>query len=336
VATPPYVRFFAGAPIRLEDGSTPGALWVAGLEPRAHDRVLAARLQDLADFVADEWTRVKARRASKAYERTMGAIINAMPLSMVLTDRDVRLLYASPPWIKARGLEGKPVIGKTLYELRPDMFEQWRDGIGHCLKGHTHSIDRLQIPAADGGTGWVKVELAPWYDHDGGVGGLIITSYDITHIVEALERTERSEERLKLALEIADLYVYEMDFVRRELIKVGDETVFFDRDFNYYDLARDIWCTTDERDLPSVQAQWALHEQTGVPYQPEYRVRRQDGAEVWTSGTAKLIADEQGRPVRLVGALRNITARKAAEQALVTPRTRQRRPTGPRAPSWPR
>ena len=28
---PPYLRFFAGAPIRLEDGSTPGVFWVAGL-----------------------------------------------------------------------------------------------------------------------------------------------------------------------------------------------------------------------------------------------------------------------------------------------------------------
>src|SRR5690348_15671754 len=35
VATAPFVRFFAAAPIRLEDGSTPGALWVAALAPRA-------------------------------------------------------------------------------------------------------------------------------------------------------------------------------------------------------------------------------------------------------------------------------------------------------------
>ena len=312
-----HVRFYAGAPIRLEDGSTPGALWVAGLEPRAFDRTLAARLQDLADFVADEWTRVKAKRASAGYERTMGAIVDAMPLSMVLTDRDVRLLYASPPWIKARGLSGKPVIGKTLFELRPEMFEQWREGITHCLKGHTHSVERLQIPLPGGKTGWVKVELAPWYDHDGAVGGLIITSYDISHIVEALERTERSEERLRLALEIADLYVYEMDYVRGELIKVGDETTFFDRDFSYEELTKDIWCTMDPRDIADVQAQWAHHEKTGAPYQPEYRVLRNDGAEVWTSGTAKLITDETGQPIRLVGALRNITARKAAERALV-------------------
>jgi signal transduction histidine kinase/ActR/RegA family two-component response regulator len=120
-----------------------------------------------------------------------------------------------------------------------------------------------------------------------------------------------------MALELADIYVYEMDFVRRELIKVGDETVFFDRDYGYEELARDIWCTTDARDLPGVQAQWAHHEKTGAPYQPEYRSHRTDGREVWTSGTAKLITDEDGRPIRLVGALRDITARRNAESALV-------------------
>ena len=72
VVNPPYVRFLAGAPIRLEDGSNPGALYVVGLEPRALDTCLAKRLQDLADFVADEWTRVNATRA-RAGAGTAGA-----------------------------------------------------------------------------------------------------------------------------------------------------------------------------------------------------------------------------------------------------------------------
>ncbi|WP_293677609.1 ATP-binding protein [uncultured Phenylobacterium sp.] len=317
VATPPYARFFAGAPIRLEDGSTPGALWVGGREPRAFDRTLAARLQDLADFVADEWTRVKARRASMGYERTMEAIVKAMPLSMVLTDCEARLLYASPPWLAARGLSGQPVVGQTLYELRPDMFEQWRSGITRCLEGHSLSIERLQVPTLDGGTSWVKVELAPWYEHDGAVGGLIITSYDITYIVEALERAERSEDRLKLALEVADLYVYEMDYVRNELIEVGDPATVFDRPVTYEELGKDIWSRVDPRDRPNVMALWDHCRATGAPYQPEYRIQRNDGKEVWTFNTSKLIASDDGKPIRLVGALRNITARRAAEQALV-------------------
>jgi PAS domain S-box-containing protein len=317
VTGPPYVQFLAGAPIRLEDDSTAGVLWVAGLEPRPRDHALAGRLQDLADFVADEWARVAARQASVGYDRTMEAIVNAMPLSMVLLDRKVRVLYASPPWIEGRGLKDQPVIGKTLFELRPDMFEPWREGIAHCMQGNTHEVERLQIPLGGGRTGWVKVVLAPWYDQVGQVGGLIITSYDITRLIEALEQSKRSEERLRLAIELADLYVYELDYVRRELVKVGDEGVFFDRVNAYEELVADIWSTIDPRDLPAVQAQWAEHEAHGTPYEPEYRVIRNDGKEVWTAGTAQLILNEEGKPVRLVGALRNITARRASELALV-------------------
>jgi PAS domain S-box-containing protein len=317
VAGPPYVRFFAGAPIRLADGTTPGALWVAGLEPRPHDPVLLRRLQDLADFAADEWIRANAANARAGFQQTMTAIVDAMPVSMVLTDREARLLYASPPWIQARGLEGQEVIGKTLFELRPDMFELWRPGIEHCLLGNERSVERLQIPKAGGGTEWVRVQLKPWFEADGAVGGLIITSYEITRLMEALERSERSEERLRVAMQLAELHVYEMDYARRELVKVGAEDTFFDTPKTYQELAADIWATIDPRDRPVVQEMWERHERLGESYRPQYRVVRGDGAEVWVSGTAKVIADEEGRPVRLVGALRNITAQKASELALV-------------------
>ncbi|ODT86562.1 ATP-binding protein [Phenylobacterium sp. SCN 70-31] len=314
----PGPLFYAGAPIRLEDDTTPGALWVAGPGARAYDPALARRLQDLADFAADEWTRAQAARVKAGSERTVSAIVDSMPVAMVLTDRDMRLLYASPQWVKARGLEGREVIGKTLFELRPDMFDQWRDGLAWCLEGHRHSIERLQIPATDGGKAWLRLELTPWRDHRGEVGGLIISSYDITELVEGLERAERSEERLKLVLEISDLHVYEMDYVRQELIKVGAEDTFFERPMTYADMAEDIYRGIDRRDVGGVKAAWQRHMREGAPYRPEHRIARSDGQEIWASGVARLIADETGRPVRLVGALRNITAQKAAERALVT------------------
>ena len=313
----PFVRFYCGAPIRLSDGTTPGSLWVAGTAPRAYDRSLANRLQDLADFVADEWVRAEAVRTQDDFQRTMTAMVNAMPVAMVLTDRDARILYASPVWIKARGLQGQEIIGKTLYELRPDIFDSWRAGIDRCLTGQAHSVDRVQIPKLEGGFEWVRVELAPWYEGDGAVGGLILSSYSITQVVEALERTERSEERLKLAMEIADLHVYEMDYVNRELVKVGAEDTFFDAPKTYAELAADIWSNIDPRDLPDAMAAWERHQISGEPYRPEYRVARKDGKEVWAVGAAELISDAEGRPLRLIGALRNVTAQKAAEKALL-------------------
>lgn len=311
------VRFFAGAPIRLEDGTTPGALWVAGLEPRARDENLARGLLDLADFVADEWTRVRAREARESYEQAVSAIVNAMPVAMVLLDKDYNLAYASPPWIEARGLEGEQVVGRNFFELRPDMFERWRPALDHCMSGNEYNIERLRLPRMGGGSQWARVQLGPWRDQAGNVAGLIITWYDITQIVEALESSERSEDRLKVALQLAELHVFEMDYVQRELIKVGASDTFFETPKTFEELERDVWATVDPRDRGWLLEMWRRHLEHGEHYRPEYRVARSDGREVWVAGTTKLISDEDGNPVRLVGALRNITQQKAAERALV-------------------
>src|ERR1700761_1600916 len=69
VAGPLHRRFYAGVPIRIADGSTPGVLCVVGPTPQAFNAVKASRLQDLADFVADDWARASAARASSLAEK---------------------------------------------------------------------------------------------------------------------------------------------------------------------------------------------------------------------------------------------------------------------------
>jgi signal transduction histidine kinase len=71
VTGPPYLRFLVAVPIRLKDGSTPGVLSISGLEPHAYDKSKAARLRDIADFVADEWSRVQAEVAREEVARAL-------------------------------------------------------------------------------------------------------------------------------------------------------------------------------------------------------------------------------------------------------------------------
>ena len=133
----------------------------------------------------------------------------------------------------------------------------------------------------------------------------------------ALERTRRSEQRLELALEIADVHVYEVDYVQRELIKAGAEDTFFTTPKTYDELQRDIYAAIDPRDRPRVEAAWLRHIEDGAPFHPEYRVVRADDKEVWVSAANKLITDPSGRPLRLIGALQDISAPKASERALL-------------------
>lgn len=132
----------------------------------------------------------------------------------------------------------------------------------------------------------------------------------------ALERTAQSEERLSLAMGMAGLHIFELDYARGELVKAGAEDTFFSEPKTFQELADDIYVTVDPRDREVVAEAWRRYQKEGEPFEPEYRIARRDGVEVWATGRVKLLRDAEGRPLRLVGALQDITARKQAEQAL--------------------
>ena len=145
----------------------------------------------------------------------------------------------------------------------------------------------------------------------------MITANDVAELKAALAAAERSEERLNMALTLADVHVWELDYGRRTLFKAGAEDTFFERPLTYDDLHRDIYATIDPRDQPMVKEAWRRHVEEGEPYRPRYRVARNDGKEVWVEGVLELFTDETGRPRRMVGAIRNVTLAHQAEQRLV-------------------
>jgi PAS domain S-box-containing protein len=319
----PRLRHLAAAPVRLPDGSAPGALCVGGRQPRIFEPGLAARLQDLADLVADEWSRVQSKRAEAASTReslatrqVLGTIIGNAPTSLLMLDRDLRILAASRRWLASRELRARDAIGRRLVEVMPQA-RSWTRSLERCLSGETIESDRGRVDAPDGSPTWWRTQLSPWRRASGEVGGVLISSHEITDMIEALERGARSEERLRLALEIADVHVWEVDNERRELIKVGAEDTVFDKPTTYRELAGDIWSTVDPRDRPAAKAEWRSHMATGAPFRPEYRVVRADGREVWVSSAVRVIRNDDNQVIRIVGAMQNITERKLAENALV-------------------
>ena len=324
VVGPPFLRLCVVAPICLADGSTPGALCIYGLTPQALDETKAARLSDLADFVADEWARAQAAHTQRRTVRdlqiahgTFQAVVEAVPISLVLTDLDLRVRGASRVWAQNHELVGQAVEGRSLYELAPDLYEPWRPIFARCLAGENERGRRVKAVRPSGRVMWMQIEVTPWRDAGGEVAGLAIAANEVSELVEMLDRTERSQERLNLALALADLHVWEMDYGRRELIQAGADQTFFVEPMTYEKLFRDIYVTIDPRDRAAVEEAWRLHIEEGAPYRPEYRVARSDGREIWVEGATKVFADDRGRPLRMVGAMQNITNRKLAERELV-------------------
>jgi PAS domain S-box-containing protein len=132
----------------------------------------------------------------------------------------------------------------------------------------------------------------------------------------ALERSEAVERRLRIAVEIVDLYVFEADYQTRTFTGSGAESEVFGQLYGGDDFWKDPFRNVFAEDLAGVKAAWASYLAGEGPYRIEHRANGPDGRVLWISAFAELVRDESGRPLALIGALRNITDRKRSELEL--------------------
>jgi PAS domain S-box-containing protein len=322
-------RLYVGAPIRMADGRLLGVLTIAGKDPQPKDERIARRVKDLADLIADGWERTGARTAqaraeaeAAAAKATVAAIALSAPMALAMTDRDLRILQASPRWIEERGLQGVEVVGRVIYDLFPGSRERWSEAFERAMTGETVRGDRVRLTLPNGRQSWIRSEHTPWRGADGEVGGLLLMSVEITDMVEALEAAERARQRLQLALEIGETRVWEMDFTKRAYVESGaPSTVDHDPNPRFDELEDDgIWKIVHPHDRPDAMALWERYLETGEPFRTTFRMLQMDGPHRWMQSAVEAIRDPAGEMVRVIGVLRDIDKQKRAELALAKAR----------------
>jgi signal transduction histidine kinase/CheY-like chemotaxis protein len=138
----------------------------------------------------------------------------------------------------------------------------------------------------------------------------------LARMTAALARSEAVERRLQVAVEIADFYVFEADYVRRTFTGTGAEPEIFDQLYGGEGFWVDPFRNVFPDDLPRIQAAWANYLAGKAPYKVEHRAIGFDGTVLWVTASAELLRDETGRPRALIGSLRNITEHKRGELRL--------------------
>ena len=325
-----HARFWSGAPVRLSDGATIGVLTVMSHAPRPYDKMLAERLQDLADGLADECERARAAetaaqrgRELRAARKVMSAFVESVPIESVMTDRDLRVLTATPRWLETLGLTEAEAVGRTLSEVAPEAFLYFKDQFERCLAGEVVRDPRVRVVAGDNPK-WMNLEMTPWRDETGEIAGVISAAHDVTETVQAIRSLERTQQRLQLATELANLQVYDVDYRRRSIVSAG-KALFPPNEAEGKAVADAVFSGgtgrfVDPRDRDRVaEASRGFHE-AGAPYEIEYRVLRDTGEEFWIAEVMHAFRDEGGVIRRVIGAMQNVTARKQAEQALIQAR----------------
>lgn len=135
------------------------------------------------------------------------------------------------------------------------------------------------------------------------------------HNARLLEELRNSEERFRIAAECASDIVYDWDLQRDHVDYFGPVAERAREQGSLLVGTRQkYWEVIHPEDRERVRAAITKHFETGEPFSEEYRIFGEKGAILNVADRATAIRNPQGKPVRLIGAVSDITVRKRAEQ----------------------
>ena len=226
----------------------------------------------------------------------------------------MRYLAASDYWLSQHWISDRHIIGRSHYDVVPEIPERWKVVHQRGLAGEFIREEEDAFERGDGSIQYLRWEVRPWRTADGVIGGIIITTEDVTARVVAERALEQSQADLKRAQAIGRIGSWKVNLRTSELV-VSEET------YQLLRLSRgmqldysNVLSIIHPEDAARVDATWKACLK-GEPYDIEYRVLVGQRAR-WVHDRAEVDFDEDGTPLRAFGTLQDITDRKQAEIAL--------------------
>ena len=177
----------------------------------------------------------------------------------------------------------------------------------------------------DGSEHWYAANGEPVLDNGGRFKGYRGTGKDVTERVVAERERQRaavalarSEERFQLVSQASNDGIWDWDLVT--------DTAYYSARFkqllgypesDYHKLRPSFEARLHPADRIAAGAALKEHLQNQVPYDVEYRAWIEAGEYRWFHATGQATWDTQGTAIRFTGAMRDITARKTAEQEVL-------------------
>src|SRR5271167_4590855 len=102
-----------------------------------------------------------AARLGAPIEAVAAFVANA-PISVLMTDAELRFVKASPIWLKNFGLDEALLVGHTLYEMAPEFRDSFANLHRRCIAGETVSVEAERILTRSGQHHWIARDAGPW------------------------------------------------------------------------------------------------------------------------------------------------------------------------------
>lgn len=123
-------------------------------------------------------------------------LVEYTPAAMAVLDNDLRYLIASRSWYTQYQLDDESIIGRSHYEVFPEVPERWKLIHQRCLAGATESCEQDPFPRLDGRLDWIRWQVFPWRTRSDEIGGIVMFTEVITERKQLMDQLVAQDELL--------------------------------------------------------------------------------------------------------------------------------------------
>ena len=328
IATDPYWKDYAtvalthglkacwSLPIISSANRLLGTLAVYHCEPREPQPTDLQVLERVSQITAIAIEHARMTEALRESEARFQAFMSHSPAISFINDIDGHYIYGNPQFETLSGLAGEDLAAKTVFDFLPaDIATRLSQKDKAVLASGQMCESEEALPAPDGTVRhWLMIKFPLAVEEQPLLGAIAV---DITERKRLEQANQDQADRLRLAMDIAKLATWDWNILTNQII-------WSDNCEEVQGLPRGSLNETFEayqrlvhpEDLPRLLADIECALSGQRPYRTEHRIVPPTGEVQWIEGNGVVYRDELGRPIRMVGTVRNITERKRIEQAM--------------------
>lgn len=306
---------------RTRDGKVRQIVWTTTYHPAPDGSVR---------FVIASGIDVTGRRDAEqrlaGSEARLRAILDAEPECVKVLSADARLIAMNPAGLKIIEAEqAEDVVGESVVNLVAASYRKpFLEHVEAVFRGESRSLE-FEMVGLRGTRRWMESRSVPLWDESepGRVQHLLAVSRDITERKRAEQALADNAHRLKEAQRIAALGTWEwtlgtdeMHWSNEVYRLLGEEPGASEPGMQRFFAAIH---PEDRNRMATVRTSARAGDKVGLQ---TFRVVGADGRERWAQAMGEFVRDENGRPVRVIGAIQDITERKETERALAESKSR--------------
>ena len=198
------------------------------------------------------------------------------------------------------------MVGRSHYDVFPDVPERWRVAYRQGLAGSVTRADEDRFERQDGTVRWIRWSSPPWRDKGGGVGGIIIFAEDITAGRLADQALRESEAQHRATFDNAAVGIAHVGLDGRWL-RCNEALCALTGYAREELLGRTFADITYPEDLePDWAAVRRLLAGEFETFSMEKRYIRKDGSLIWVQLTVSLLRDAHGCPQHFISIVQDI------------------------------